>query len=175
MQQLRSATVSEGFNLLGARITPTQTATFCVTMVALGLLDVLLRSTKLGRVFRAVANDPGLAAAQGVPNDTVALFALAAGSALAGLAGLLTALDVHAHPTMGMNALMLAVVAMIVGGSGNVWGIAAGALLVALAREFGVWKVSSQWQDAIVFAILIPFLLFRPHGFCGGALKKVVG
>ena len=45
--------------------------------------------------------------------------------------------------------------------------------LLAFAQNFGVWKISSQWQDAIAFIILLVFLLFRPYGFFGKKIRKV--
>lgn len=162
-----TAVVAEGLHAWGARITPIQLTILCISAAALILVDTILRFTTIGEVLRAVADDPELATIRGVPTDVVVMGVFALGSALAGLAGLLTAWDVNAHPTMGLNPLMFAVVAMIVGGTRLVWGIAAGTLLLALARNFGVWRVSSQWQDAVVFVILILFLLFRPQGFYG--------
>ena len=47
-----------------------------------------------------------------------------------------------------------------------------GALLLGFAQNFGVWYISSQWQDAIAFVILILFLLFKPEGFFGKKLRK---
>ncbi len=99
-------------------------------------------------------------------------YSFAIGSALAGIAGILVSLDVDMTPTMGMNALMMGVVAMIVGGVGSIWGIVLGSLLLALAQNLGVWYISSQWQDAIAFAILLISLLFKPEGFFGKKLKK---
>ena len=101
------------------------------------------------------------------------MWTFAIGSALAGIAGILVALDVDMTPTMGMNALMMGVVVVIIGGVGSIPGIALGALLLGFAQHFGVWKISSQWQDTIAFVILILFLLFRPQGFLGKKVKKV--
>jgi len=76
-------------------------------------------------------------------------------------------------PTMGMNALMMGVAAVIIGGVESMPGVALGALLLGMAQHLGVWKISSQWQDAIAFVILLVFLLFRPQGFLGKRVKKV--
>lgn len=78
-------------------------------------------------------------------------------------------------PTMGMNALMMGVVAVIIGGVGSIPGAALGAFLLAFAQNFGVWKISSQWQDAIAFIVLLLLLLFlllRPQGFFGKKIRK---
>ena len=85
----------------------------------------------------------------------------------AGLAGILVALDVDMTPTMGMNALMMGVVVVIIGGVRSIPGIAAGALLLATAQHLGAWYIGSQWQEAIAFVVLVLFLLIRPEGFMG--------
>ena len=121
--------------------------------------------------MRAVANNPELARISGIESDRVILSTFALGSALAGIAGILVALDVDMTPTMGMNALMMGVVAVIVGGVGSIPGVALAALLLGMAQHLGVWYISSQWQDAIAFVILLTFLLFRPEGFMGKRVK----
>ena len=90
---------------------------------------------------------------------------------MAGLAGLLVSLDVGMNPTMGMRALLMGVVTVIVGGIGSIRGAALAALLIGLAQNFCVWFISSQWQDAIVFVILLLFLIFRPQGFFGRRVR----
>jgi branched-chain amino acid transport system permease protein len=131
-----------------------------------------LSLVKSGKAMRAVANDPELANISGINSNKVILLSFAIGSALAGIAGILVSLDVDMTPTIGMNMLMMGVVAMIIGGVGSIWGIVFGSLLLALAQNLGVWYISSQWQDAIAFGILLIFLLLKPEGFLGKKLKK---
>jgi branched-chain amino acid transport system permease protein len=171
-QTLRSGVVRVGLPVLGARITPVQIWIIAVAVALTVLVWFLVKKTRLGISMRAVANDPELALISGVPADTVILASFVLGSALAGAAGILVAMDVDMTPTMGMNALMMGVVAVIVGGTGSVPGIALGALLLAAAQHFGVWQISSKWQDAIAFVILLVFLLFRPQGFFGRKVRK---
>ena len=173
-KSIRSGVVEEGLNVLGARITPIQITTICVSIALVIALALFLRNTKIGQAMRAVANDPELASVSGIDSDRVILWAFAIGSALAGVAGILVALDVDMTPTMGLNALMMGVVAVIIGGANSIPGIALGALLLGMAQQFGVWWISSQWQDAIAFIILLAFLLFRPQGFMGRKVKKAV-
>lgn len=171
-QTLRSGVVRVGLPVLGARITPVQIWIIAVAVALTVLVWLLVKKTRLGISMRAVANDPELALISGVPADTVILASFVLGSALAGAAGILVAMDVDMTPTMGMNALIMGVVAVIVGGTGSVPGIALGALLLAAAQHFGVWQISSKWQDAIAFVILLVFLLFRPQGFFGRKVRK---
>lgn len=171
-KSIRTWPVVEGLNAFGARITPVQIIIIVSSIFLLLLTSSFLRFSKTGRAMRAVANDPELANISGINSNKVILTSFAIGSAIAGIAGILVSLDVDMTPTMGMNALMMGVVAMIVGGVGSIWGIVLGSLLLALAQNLGVWYISSQWQDAIAFAILLIFLLFKPEGFFGKKLKK---
>ena len=151
--------VKEGINILGARITPIQITIIAVSLLLVAFCFFLLKYTKIGQTMRAVANNPELASISGIDSDRVILSAFALGSALAGIAGILVALDVDMTPTMGMRALLMGVVAVIIGGVGSIPGVALGALLLGMAQHLGVWKISSQWQDAIAFIILVLFLL----------------
>ena len=170
---IRSGVVKEGINILGAYITPIQITIIIVSCLLLIASYLIISKTGTGKMMRAVANDPWLADATGIDSDRVILFTFAIGSALAGFAGILISLDIDMTPTMGLNALMMGVVAVIVGGVGSIPGVVLGAVLLGLARHLGVWKISSQWQDAIAFVILLIFLLFRPQGFLGRKITKV--
>jgi len=68
---------------------------------------------------------------------------------------------------MGFNALIMGVVAVIVGGIRSIPGAMVGGLLLGLAQNIGVWKLPSQWQTTIAFVVLIVFLLLRPQGLLG--------
>lgn len=171
-KQLRSGAVREGMSILGARVTWVQVTTVCASLALLIAVTMVLRRTRLGQAMRAVASDPELANVCGLDSNHVILWTFAIGSALAGVAGVLVALDVDMTPTMGMHALMLAVVAVIVGGVGRTVGLAAAALLLAAAQQAGVWWLGSQWQDVTAFVILLAFLLVRPQGMLGRKTRK---
>ena len=157
--------------VLGARVTPVQILTICVSIFLVTAVAAFLKKTRQGRAMRAVACDAQLASVSGINSDRVTLWAFAIGSGLAAAAGILVAADVDMTPTMGMNGLMVGVVAVIIGGRGSILGVALGALLLGMAQHLGVWKISSQWQDAIAFFILLAFLIFRPQGFFGKKVK----
>jgi branched-subunit amino acid ABC-type transport system permease component len=101
------------------------------------------------------------------------LWTFAIGSAVAGAAGILVALDTDLNPTMGLRVLLMSVTAVIVGGEGRIHGVAIGALLVGATQHLGVLRLDTQWQDAIVFALLIVFLIVRPQGVFGRPQRKV--
>ena len=172
-KSIRSGVVKEGLPVFGARITPIQIIIIITSIVLIIAVALWLKKSRMGKAMRAVANNAELARISGIQSDRVILWTYALGSALAAVAGILVALDVDMTPTMGLNALIMGVVVMIIGGVGSIPGLALGALLLGLAQHLGVWKISSQWQDAIAFIILFVFLLVRPWGFMGRKVKKV--
>jgi branched-subunit amino acid ABC-type transport system permease component len=91
--------------------------------------------------------------------------------ALSGLLGasasLLTAYDVGFDAYGGLWSLLLAVVAVIVGGRGTWFGPLVAGVMLGLIRAFVVWQLSASWESAVTFSLLIACLLFRPQGLLG--------
>jgi branched-chain amino acid transport system permease protein len=81
-------------------------------------------------------------------------------------------LDVGVTPIMGWDAVLVAAVAVIIGGVGYLPGAGIAALLVGLIQNLSVLKVSAQWQSTITFAVLILFLIVRPKGIFGKIISS---
>lgn len=160
----QGSAVQQVFMLGGAAITEIQIITVIAAIAVLLGFVVLLRHTLFGKAVRAVSDDEEVSKIVGINTARVigVIFFLA--SAVAGLAGILVGFDTAIEPTMGMTLLLKGVIAAIVGGIGNIYGAALGALLLGFVENFGIWKISGEWKDAIAFALLIVFLLFRPRG-----------
>lgn len=169
---IRSGEVRVGLNVLEARITLVQIAIILTSLVLFALTAIILKRSKIGKALRAVANDPELAVVAGLDKDKIIYFTYFVGSALAAFAAILISLDIDMTPLMGFQAMLYGVVAVVIGGLGNTLGAYFGGLLLGLAQHLGVWYISSKWQDAIAFVILILFLLFRPQGFFGKKIRK---
>ena len=112
-----------------------------------------------------------LAAVSGIDVNWVLLWAFGVGSVIAGLAGLLMALDIDMTPSMGLAPLMLAVVAVMMAGVRSILGIALGSLVIAAAQQLGTWLIGSEWQDASALVILLAILLVKRGGVFNGTLK----
>ncbi len=164
---LRSTHITEGIPLFNGRITYTQVVIIGVASTTLILIGLVLAATRLGRWIRAVACDHDLARVVGIDVDRLMVIVFAIGSAVGGLAGVLWAIDQDITPTMGMRALLIGVVAMIVGGQRTVSGVAIAALLLALLQNYSLLIVPAAWQDAVVFVVLIGFLIVSPAGLFG--------
>jgi branched-chain amino acid transport system permease protein len=130
-------------------------------------LLVALRKTNIGKVLRAMRDDPDLLASMGVNQWGVRRLVFALGSILSSVAAILLALDVGIDPNIGMTAMLNGAVAVIIGGIGIFEGAAIGAVTLGLLQSLIIWQTSARWADAIIFLTLIFFLLFRPRGIIG--------
>ena len=169
---LQSGPVGAGIDIRGIRFSSHHVISVGVSAAVLGMAFGLWRGTRIGRTIRAVCSDSALAEITGVPRDRIIMLIFAAASATAATAGILVGLDLGLTPTMGMKVLMMAAVAVIVGGVGSIPGVGLGSLLLGVAQYLAIWRVDSRWQDTIAFAILLLFLVFRPQGFLGQPLKE---
>ena len=160
----QGSTVQQVFMFGGAAITEIQIITIIAAMAVLLGFVLLLRYTLFGKAVRAVSDDEEVSKIVGINTARVIGVVFFLASAVAGLAGILVGFDTAIEPTMGMALLLKGVIAAIVGGVGNIYGAVLGAFLLGFVENFGIWKISGEWKDAIAFALLIAFLLFRPRG-----------
>ena len=104
----------------------------------------------------------------GLDVNRLIVVAFAIASAFAGLAGVLWAAQAGiVEPHMGFTPLLKAFVAAIIGGFGSIAGALVGGYVLGALEVFIVAFLPSEvspYRDAIVFALLIAFLLFRPNG-----------
>jgi branched-chain amino acid transport system permease protein len=159
--------VEKGIDFLGAVITPLQIYIIIISFVLLIGLFLLMKKTKIGKAMRAVADNRDVAEIVGISSEKVYNWSFAIGSAIAGIAGILVALEQNLEPTMGTGLIIKGFTAAIIGGIGSVPGAILGAFLLGLCENFGIWFLPSGYKDAIAFILLFIFLLFRPKGILG--------
>ncbi len=155
---------SQVYDIGGAVITHVQLVILITGLVLMTLLGILLKKTLFGKAIKAVADDEEVAKIVGINTNTIISAVFFIGGAIGGLAGILVGFDTGIEPTMGLSLLLKGVIASIIGGIGNIYGGVLGAFLLGVVENFGIWKISGEWKDAIAFALLIVFLLFRPSG-----------
>lgn len=136
--------------------------------ILLVLFYIWLKKSMLGLKFRGLADNPIQMALLGYNTDRLRLIAFAISGGLGACAGVLNAYDLGFDPHIGMSAVLLAVVATIIGGKNTFIGPIIGGLLLGILRSQVVWHASARWQDSITFLLLAVFLFFRPNGIMGG-------
>jgi branched-chain amino acid transport system permease protein len=151
----------------GLVVTGAQWITLGVAVVMIGGFGLFLMRSTLGLRLRALADNPTMFALYGYNIDTHRLLAFALCGFFAGASSLVTAYDIGFDPHTGLHVVLLAVVAVIIGGQGSFAGPVIGALLLGLLRAQVVWHWSARWQEAATFALLALFLLLRPQGLLG--------
>lgn len=152
------------FEIAGGTITQTQLFIFLSSIAIMFGLVVMINKTRIGKAIKAISDDEEVSKIVGIDTDKIIGYVFFIGSAIAGLGGIFVAFDTGIQPTMGLSLLLKGVIASIVGGIGNIYGAVLGAFLLGFAENFGIWKISGEWKEAVAFALLIAFLLFRPQG-----------
>lgn len=153
----------------GGSIGPMDLLIAAVGLISASLLYGFLRFTKLGYAVRATAQDRDAARQMGVNVDAVnsAVFAIA--SALGGVSGLLVGMYYnHIDPAMSFQATLKGVVAVVIGGIGNVPGAIVGSLMLGLTESYGIALFGTTYRNLFAFALLIVFLVLKPNGLFGG-------
>lgn len=155
---LQSGSVEEGMRFFTARVTPVQVWLLVTGTCAFVLTWLLLRFMRFGKALRAVSSNTELARIVGINRDRVILGAFMIGSVLAGLTGILVALDTAMTPTMGLSPLLMAIIAMLAGRGREPVRSLCGAFVLASVQQGSALLVSGQWQDPIAFALLLLLL-----------------
>lgn len=146
-----------------------------VTLVLLVALRETVLRTRFGLALRALSQNRDAAALMGVNSNAVISLTFAVGSALAGAAGVLYAMNIHSiEPLMGTLPGIKAFVAAVLGGIGSLPGAAVGGLLLGLTECLLGGSDLSSYRDAIAFGILILILLIRPSGIFGSSAAEKV-
>ncbi|MGD2126386.1 MAG: branched-chain amino acid ABC transporter permease [Desulfobacteraceae bacterium] len=135
-----------------------------IGLIVYGVIQLVLKKTKLGTIVRAGVEDPHMVQAMG---HNIFLFftgVFMAGAGLAALGGLAIAIfSLQVYPDMGSTYLLFAFIVVIIGGLGSVTGSLVGALIVGLAYNYVAYLV--PWAAAGVnILIMVIILLIRPTG-----------
>lgn len=152
----------------GAIVSSSQVVSIVTSTALLIILPLTLRIGAFGLRLRALADNPDQFALMGYNVD----WHRRAAFGLSGLVGAASALcaanDGGFAPNSGLQAVLLAVVAVIVGGRSSYFaGPIVGGLVLGVLRSLIVWNLSAQWQESVTLLLLAAFLLIRPRGILG--------
>ncbi len=164
---IRVAYGGASFDFFGAHIPLVRLLAFVVAMITVYLLYLFMRKTKTGKGIQAVALDRIGAQAVGIDIQRMYLVNFALGSALAGGAGALWASIYSFSPHLVGAVVGKVFIVAILGGLGNIWGAAAGGILLGIAETAGVSFFGAEWQESLGMVIMVAVLLWRPYGLLG--------
>ena len=138
------------------------------TAVVMILLTILIKFTKMGKAMRATSQDKNMAQLVGINVDRVISLTFIIGSGTAALGGVLITSHIgQINFYIGFIAGIKAFVAAVLGGIGSVPGAVLGSFVLGLTESFGTGYISSDYEDAFAFIILILILIFKPAGLLG--------
>jgi branched-chain amino acid transport system permease protein len=138
------------------------------TMPLMIVLQYFVTRTGWGRAMRATAQDRETAESMGINVEKTILLTFFIGGALAGAGGIIQGLYYNIGTYyIGYQAGLRAFTAAVLGGIGNMPGAALGGIVIGFLSAWSDQYISARWTNAIVFAILILVLVFRPQGLLG--------
>jgi branched-chain amino acid transport system permease protein len=133
------------------------------------LLYGLVFRTRLGRSLRAASQDRQAAATLGIDVDKMYALAWGIGAACVGVAGSLLSNFYYVFPRVGAVFVLLAYVAVALGGFGSIHGALVAGVLIGLLQVLAGFFISSQLKFVPVYLLYLAVVLVRPRGLFGRA------
>ena len=131
-------------------------------------IDQFVKRTSFGRAMRATSEKPQTASLLGVNINWVIVFTFFVSGALAGVAGVLTALVyLQITPFIGIRQGLIGMVAMVIGGVGNLRGAMIGGLMIGIIEIMNDAYFTAGYRDIILFGLFLAFIVFKPEGLFG--------
>jgi branched-chain amino acid transport system permease protein len=157
----------ESVTVGGLRLRIVELASLAVSVVALVILSIVLRRTIIGIALRAAADDFTMTRLLGVRANQIISVAFAVSGLLAGIVAIFwVGRSSLVEPAIGLQPVLIAFIASVVGGLENLKGaVLGGYLLGFLTVGLQTWlpQAMLDYRNAVLFAIVIVILLLRPR------------
>jgi branched-chain amino acid transport system permease protein len=148
---------------------PTYRLAIIVIAVAIAVaLWGMLDRTRLGAMIRAAVDDPMMARAVGIRVSHLFTIVFSLGAGLAGFAGVIGGPILSVYPGLDQDMLPLALVVVILGGSGSLIGSFIGSFVVGFLYNFGQ-AMLPELAYVVLFLPMLVVLVVRPEGLFGRA------
>lgn len=168
-RSIENSLVSGGVNVLGIQLGLPQLVAGLGAVVVTGTVYWFLHRTKLGAALEATAADKEAARLMGIDSHKMFALAWGIGAACAGAAGALLSTFFPIFPEVGATFILLAFVVVNLGGFGSVAGAFLAGILVGVIEVMGGLLLGPQYKMAVVLALFLAVLMFRPQGLMGKA------
>jgi branched-chain amino acid transport system permease protein len=129
-------------------------------------LHLMMERTRLGAMIRAGVDDMAMARAVGIPVSRLFTAVFCLGAALAGAGGIIGGPILSAYPGLDADMLPLALIVVILGGVGSLFGAFVGSFVIGFVYTFGS-ALLPDFAYVILFLPMIFVIAFRPQGLFG--------
>lgn len=154
----------------GARLRFETIGVWATLLVAMFLLVLMLRRTRIGLAFRAATTNPASAMLCGISIARTRLLGWAIAGGLGALAATLVAHSVVLEPFMMLRLLVFSFAAATLGGLDSPGGAVVGGVLIGLAQSLVpgyVGFIGTELSLVPALAVMLVVLLLRPAGLFG--------
>jgi branched-chain amino acid transport system permease protein len=137
-----------------------------IAVVIAAALWLLLERTRLGAMIRAGVDDAPMARVVGIRVGRLFSLVFCLGAALAGFGGVMGAPILSVYPGLDADMLPLALIVVILGGTGSLLGAFVGSFIVGFLYNFGQ-ALFPELAYVILFLPMLAVLVVRPQGLFG--------
>jgi branched-chain amino acid transport system permease protein len=137
-----------------------------IAVVTAAALWVMLERTRLGAMIRAGVDDAPMARVTGIRVSRLFTIVFCLGAALAGFAGVIGGPILSVYPGLDADMLPLALIVVILGGTGSLLGALLGSFVIGFLYNFGQ-ALFPELAYIILFLPMLLILLVRPQGLFG--------
>ena len=166
---IEDSALTGSIKMLGLQLGRPQLVAGVGAILVTALIWYFLTRTKLGAALEATASDKDAARLMGIDSNRMFALSWGIGAACAGAAGVLLSTFFPIFPDVGANFILLAFVVVNLGGFGSVAGAFWAGILVGVIEVMGGLLIGPQYKMALVLAIFLAMLMFRPQGLLGKA------
>ena len=159
----------------GAALNLAQIVAFVVAVALTAALFAFMRWSYTGKVMRATAQDRQASSLMGIDTDRIYALTWAVGITCVGAAGVLLSPIYPVYPTAGLQFVLIAFVAVVLGGLGDMAGALIASVIVAAVEVVGSYLLGTAWKEMLYLLLFIGILVVRPAGLFGQRGAEVIG
>ncbi|MHC1728924.1 MAG: branched-chain amino acid ABC transporter permease [Syntrophobacteraceae bacterium] len=153
---------------LGPIIVPVpQLVAGILALTVVGLIFLMIRSTRFGWAIQATAMDREAAELMGINTERIYILVFGIGGATVGIAGGLMPTYLAVHPEVGTMFGLIAFVCVAMGGFGSIPGAFLAALLIGFVEALGGFYIAPVFKYVAVFGLYLTVVFLRPKGIFG--------
>jgi branched-chain amino acid transport system permease protein len=172
---VRTSYYSAVINLGGAVLNLAQAVAFVLAVAATAALFAFMRFSYTGKLMRATAQDRSAAMLMGIDTGRIYALTWAVGIACVGAAGVLLAPIYPVYPTVGLQFVLIAYIAVVLGGLGDMAGALIAAFIIAAVEVIGSYTIGTSWKEVLYLLLFIAILVVRPAGLFGQRGSESLG